>query len=588
MAIGDADEDAAVAALIAKNQPTSAPTSSPAGKKTAAEIKEDADIAALVANNQPPPSVAGAAAPPALSTPVGVVRNTAAGVLDGAGNLINTAVNPAGNLIGKPLATGLVFAHDALAPYLGYQRFPDDVRNLLLGDQVQQPGSAIIDATGKAIGGASPDDVPVNGTQERLARKVTGNAMTMALMGGATPGPLIASGVGAVAGDQAAQYAPDWAKPMAELGGNIAGTGGTMGVSGATGNALINRIGAGISDPVMELAKTARDKFGIQITAPQMSENSLVRIANDQSKRFPLSGSAAQDAAQRDAWMSAVGKQFDAKDLSGKPATLLTGQVMENAARAIGDKMDRGVARTTMDFGHGGTGLSQDLIDIINDSHSMPLGPGGEKSIQNLIDHVYDASDGKSTSGSSTMSGKAYSQLTATGTPLERATHAGDPNVRYLATSVRDALDNAFQQAAPPEDQALLSQGRAQYRALKTVEPLVASSTDGTISPAQLLSRVNTTSRRFDGSTSGTAFKTDDSMRELGQIGQQFLKPVPNSATADRSLVNLLMTGGAGYGLYTNPKVAAIAATGAALPIIAGRVARSTGLSNRLIDATRP
>ncbi|MDR3415026.1 MAG: lytic transglycosylase domain-containing protein [Nevskia sp.] len=173
-----------------------------------------------------------AAPPVSASQPQGggIARNIAAGATDVGANVINTAVNPAGTL-GRLPATALVFAHDALAPVFGYERFPDDVRNALLNDNVPQPGNRLINAVGGAIG-ADPSAVPANTPAESMARKVTGGAGSAALM---APGGLLAAaagGAGAATGDVAGRMAPAWAAPAAELAGNVVGGAAAVPVAG--------------------------------------------------------------------------------------------------------------------------------------------------------------------------------------------------------------------------------------------------------------------------------------------------------------------------------------------------------------------
>lgn len=445
---------------------------------------------------------------------------------------------------------------------------------------------------------------------------LSGTAGTVGGVGGtlARGGSLVANGAvqggaaGAMTAGQSDAPIADQALQGAEAGAALAVPSKMLGV-GAGKVADMVKGGTGIIDPVSEpiakLAETARNTYGIPITAPQMSENSLVRIANDQSKKLPFSGAGANDAMQREKWMEGVARTFGAKDANGAPAKLLTPDVMEDSAKDIGNRMNQALAHTTItEFPAGraiftnpatgqpmkGLSLSQDLAGIMTDAQSMPLGPGGQNSVEKLVNLVNGSYDGSTPSGMRTMSGKVYQQLTATGTPLERGTHAADPNVRYLATSIQDALDNAFQAQAPQADQAALSKARAEWRAMKTVQPLVEASTDGTISPSQLLGRVNTTSRRFDSSIGGTAYTGGGDLGELGRIGQQFLKTPPNTGTGDRSLVNMLMlgAGGAGAGVALNhPLTAAMSvipplAVGAG----AGRYIRSDGFARRLIDSS--
>lgn len=181
------------------------------------------------------------------STMRGIARNAAAGATDAAATIGNVATDPTGNMIGKPLATLGVATHDWLAPMFGGKRFPDDVRNMLLDDNVPQPGNQVVNAVGAAMGAPSPDSIEAHGGAERMARKVVGAAGGAAALSPA--GAMLPAAVGAggaMAGDLAAQVAPDWLKPAAELAGNVAGGAGVAGSAvglRAGGNLIARKAG---------------------------------------------------------------------------------------------------------------------------------------------------------------------------------------------------------------------------------------------------------------------------------------------------------------------------------------------------------
>jgi hypothetical protein len=515
------------------------------------------------------------AAPAATAPPTGgLVRNAAAGLTDTAGNVVNTAVDPVGTLIGKPLATAAIFAHDALAPYLGYQRFPDDVRNMLLGDNVPQSGTRAVNA-GANLLGFDPSSVTADTTSERLTRKAVGAAGSVAALGPVGLRAPLVGAAGAVTGDVAGQAAPDWARPAAELAGNVAGAA----VAGPAANLLANGgrtisgTGGGVSPEVARLAQLARDQYDIPITAPQMSGSSVMKIVNDQSANLPFSGAPAAAAAQQTAWQRAVSRTM------GEDAPLVTPGVMTRAATRIGSVFDNVAARTNVTVDNP---MLTDLGRIEAEAARAPLGAEGQQAIRSQIDNVMEAA----TTGNGTLTGQAYQQLTRAGSPLQRAQQAADPNVRYYAGQVREALDSAFQRSAAPADQAALTQARGQYRAMKTIEDLVEKSPDGNLSPALLTGQVRSASSRFDGSTSGMAYTGGGALGDLARIGQQFLKTPPNSGTADRMLVNSLL-GGAGAGTaFAHPLAAATVPMGLVGNRLGGAYLRSGLLANRLIDSS--
>ena len=211
------------------------------------------------------------------------------------------------------------------------------------------------------------------------------------------------------------------------------------------------------------------------------------------------------------------------------------------------------------------------LSNIQNDLKGGGLAENGINSINANIDNILSAVNDQGV-----IPGDAYQALTRTGAPLQRAQSSLDPNTKYYANQVRDALDDAFQRSAAPEDQAALATARYQYRNMKTIQDLVANSPDGQISPAQLLAKVRGASNRFDGSTSGMAYTGGGDLGELANIGQAFLKSPPDSGTASRMLVNHGIQVAAGLGA---------SGVGVASGVVPGLLTAGGGLmANRLAN----
>jgi hypothetical protein len=352
--------------------------------------------------------------------------------------------------------------------------------------------------------------------------------------------------------------------------GAIAGP--VAGALGAGAGAILGKAG-GVDADIAQLAQLARDKYGIPVTAPQMSGNSLVRIADDQLSKLPFSGAGGVSAAAQTAWQKAVINEM------GETATRATPAVMSRAATRIGGVFNDVAARTNVNVDNA---MVNDLARIETEAGKAPLGAEGQAAIKSQIDNVV----GAAAQGNGTLTGDAYQQLTRAGSPLQRAESAADPNVRYYAGQVRDALDGAFQRSAAPADQAALTQARAQYRAMKTIEDLAEKSPAGDLSPALLMGQVRNASSKFDGSTSGMAYTGGGNLGDLARIGQQFLKPPPNSGTADRMLVNSLLGGGAVAAAIHNPLSLAAVPAGLGAARLAGAYLHSGGLANRMIQSS--
>lgn len=150
----------------------------------------------------------------------GIAKNVAAGLVNAGAGAINVLSDPFGNLVGKPLVTAGMFAHDALAPVLGYERFSPEFRQSMLEDTVPQPGDRLVSGISSLTNTANPQTTPPQNNAERFARKVTTGA---AMMSAGGPLAAVSGGAGALVGDIAASSAPDWAQPAAELAGNVVG-----------------------------------------------------------------------------------------------------------------------------------------------------------------------------------------------------------------------------------------------------------------------------------------------------------------------------------------------------------------------------
>jgi hypothetical protein len=103
---------------------------------------------------------------------------------------------------------------------------------------------------------------------------------------------------------------------------------------------------------------------------------------------------------------------------------------------------------------------------------------------------------------------------------------------------------------------------------MKTVEPLVAKSPDGTISPALLNARV---SAKFQ----NRAYDGGGPLGDLADIGQRFLKDGPDSGTAQRSRAFNVLANIGKYGAAAGAGILGVKA-GVSLPEVA--LAATTGV----------
>lgn len=425
----------------------------------------------------------------------------------------------------------------------------------------------------------TPGERMISAVTEPVASTLTGQGVGRMMAGAASPvaqavgnaltqQPVIQAAsaglggaVGEATGSPLAGLAASAAAPLVAAG------------AGAVGRALSGASG-GASVPDAALGKLARDKYAIPITAPDMSDNSLYRISTNQLGKLPFSGAGAADAAKREAWQSAIAAEM------GQPAKAFTPDVMNAAKSRIGQAFDDVAARTSIPPAQTAT-LASDLAPIIPLAERN-LGPQELIPLRKEIDHI----TGLIAKNNGTLSGEAYQALTRSKAPLDLAESSANPNVAHYAGLIRDAVDDAFVRSASPADQAALTEAKYQYRIMRTIDPLVAGSRDGRISPDAFMQKVLTASRKFDSPTGGMAYTGGGNIGELARIGKLMREP-PQTGSADRALINFATLGLAGGGAATlNPVMAATVPAALAANRASGAYLRSGFLANRLIESS--
>ncbi len=344
-----------------------------------------------------------------------------------------------------------------------------------------------------------------------------------------------------------------------------------LGAAGRVGNALLGRT----SPEVAQLAEAARTQFDIPIGPGQISTNPFMRMADDVVNRLPFTGGTVSTEAQQAAFNRAVAHTF------GENAASITPDVMANARTRIGNVFESVAARTPTIVSD--AAFDNRMLGIVSDAQAVL--PGDEfRPLMHQFDQIVD----KFTAGQGAITGESYQALTRKGTPLDRLTQSADPNIRHYAGQMREALDDVFMRSAPADALADLQQARAQWKAMKTIEPLAEKAASGDISAPLLMGAARS-------SYDGLAYGGGGDLAELGRIGQQFLKRPPNSGTPERTaVINMLTKLGPAGGiaaLALNPSSIPVAATvaGVGIPAYlaaargAGAVMRSDALANRLI-----
>lgn len=432
------------------------------------------------------------------------------------------------------------------------------VPTLALGGEALAPMRAVAGPVGDFLAGATKGSPLLQGASQ---------AANGALQGGAAS---------ALTADQSD-------KPFLQQVGEGAAAGAVLnpliqGGSGVINNLLTGGDTVGVTPAVAGLAKTAVDKYGIPLRVSQIQGVGDRSAATADSELVGNNAShAANNADQQTAFTKAVAKTF------GSDADQLTPAVMQAAKDRIGGVMNDIGTRTDITNTNG---LLSNLHSILGDA-SQVIPEADLNPLLKQVKNISDTIQGDSASaGGEKLSGQSYANLIAKGSPLDRATLSTNTNIRHYAQQVRNALDDAVEAEASPEDTAALQQARMQYKNLMTVKNIAAkNNVEGEISPSLLNGAVNTNFKN-------RAFQGAGDLGELAQIGQTFMKQAPNSFTADRlanrlkTLAPSFMVGGAGLdaGLaISHPvlaaKIAGGALAGAAVKGISGAVKSASNLS---------
>jgi len=346
-----------------------------------------------------------------------------------------------------------------------------------------------------------------------------------------------------------------------------AATGGLLGAVAPAAGAVIGGVanklvGGAVPQRVAQLAQLARDKYGINVGPGQLSTNPTIKFLDSVVNRLPMSGGTAAKEAQQTAFNSAVANSF------GETAKEVTPEVIDAAKGRIGKVFDSVAERTAAIKADGQ--FQDDILNTFKEAEQTLQSSEIEPLRKMMLGIVQ-----KYKEGGNAIDGETYQALTRKGAPLDRLMNSNDPNIAYSAGQIRDALDGTLERSAPPAALNDLRTARSQWKALKTVEPLAAKSATGDISPALLMGQASK-------SYGSASYGKGSDLVDLARIGQQFLKEAPSSGTAERSMLQNILLGGAGGGGALG--VAGLAANPGAIPFALGG-ALASGVASRGLGA---
>lgn len=310
-----------------------------------------------------------------------------------------------------------------------------------------------------------------------------------------------------------------------------AGLGAGAGVAGqAAGRALgraLQPVQSRLAPEEAALAQAA-GREGIPLTAGQATGSKPLQIAESVLENLPLtSGSQiAGKQAQKEAFQRAVLSRAGIEGSTAAPEVLAAQKAALGGG--LGDIAERG----TLDFNRGLT----DQLAAITDRATKHLPPAKAAQVAEQVDQILSQVDqaGK-------MAGTNYQGWRE---PLRALAKKGDEFASYYG-DVRKAMDTAFRDQLPGSEGEAFRDLSRKYANLKTISAAMGGATKegaiGNIAPAQLSGALSQSIGR-----EGKALGRGD-LNELARVGLRFVSPnVPDSGTAQRQLIQALITSGGG------------------------------------------
>lgn len=335
----------------------------------------------------------------------------------------------------------------------------------------------------------------------------------------ALPASAAAGGGAAAAGELAPNNVP------LQIGGAILGAKlGQIGANAGTAVTGLRQVAGGPLDAgTAALAQRAND-LGIPLAPGQLSNGWVTRNLYDLGGKIPFSGADEFSAAQRAAWIRAVSR------VAGENADHITPEVLSNMRDRLGTVFNGVAGRTSIPMSNN---FLSDLQDVVTRARLNTSAANVEPIERQALNIINTAANNGGDIG-----GRAYLDLTAKGGDLDTMMQSTDPAIRQAGIRLRQVIDNHLAQNAATGDVAALEQARAQWKAMKTIEPLTlradtvggATPSTGDIDPSALLSAVKRSYKN-----AATASIGEIPLSDLAKIGQRFLASPKSSATAERS-----------------------------------------------------
>lgn len=320
-----------------------------------------------------------------------------------------------------------------------------------------------------------------------------------------------------------------------------------LAVAGAT--RVISPVRSRLTPEEQRLADVAKAE-GIQLTAGQETGSPGLQLMESVFGTLP-STAGAQRAIQQ-----TQRGQFNRAALGhiGEGGNTLTPEILNAAKTRIGGDLNRLAAQTKVDLDQPFVAEVAKVVNQFANRLEVQRRPIFERFVKDIL----------GTGGMpAPMQGALYQTVRSDLSRMAKNYGGTDPTLAEALRGLRDALDDAADRSMPASLKGEWADARREYGNLRTLERAMSNTTTGAaignLQPTQLAQAVKQQHPRAYAFGAGP-------MNDLSLVGRTFMRDqIPNSGTAQRTLMANLLTGFSGTGgaaLLTEPTTAAAIGAG--------------------------
>lgn len=435
-------------------------------------------------------------------------------------------------------------------------------------------------------------DAPLMQTKAGIAGNIAGNIGTIYAGGGVLQAPSMLGRAQGVANLGRAIAAPNSFRSAAAVGAGTGalqpvGTDGSRAVNAGIGGAF-GLAGQGLAVGLGRVAQPVRralsgadrravdvlENAGVPLDAAQKSGSPLLNRFKSALRDNPvtLPAQTEQYVRQQTAFTRAVLKSIGANADMADEATM--GAAKSNIAREFEDVLSNNNVRIASGF--------QNRLNVLA-GRSKRLVAGDSNQITRTVEDILEHA--KQNGGR--IDGRFYNNIRGDIAALE-----SERGIAPVARELREALDNAFQQAAKPGDAKRLQDARRLWRNMRVIENAIDNEGGGMISPAKLANQFGTKKNRAVG-VYGQGDRSILELARLAKAGKRLIPDkLPNSGTVPRALAQAALPAGVGavYGGMKEGDMSGAVTYGlgaAALPYLIQRGLNAPVAANYLASGLR-